>query len=562
MAILATTKPGSIYIRRDGASTAIPQQQPVNIEAKALKPCMIPWERRLFMIGQFSRGLIRCENRKSFGIGMSAPGPAPVIANGTSTGGAVGQGIPYTNFKHKINGNLVHQSNPSVAGTALAMTGVGRVWTNLPTSDPEARATHVGLWLKLDDALAREVCDVPIGVATVTENVPALSWGAAISFRRGVPPYTMFAIKYHNRMFYGGDPAHDFYLWYSELGEPESVASDNFIPTKSRDAITGLGSGNEDQLGCLTRKRFYDVQGFRGADFGVNADFTMRQTDPSIGCISHHSIVSIHDRLWWMAEKGHAVYDGAPRYVSMKSLQKFYYDLYLSDPAAFEKSWAVDDDTKYVLKSCVNMASNPKSFYFIANYRDVDPKVGTPQLENPRYAFDVRTRQDSAGAMIAAEGTKLTKLITGSCDGQLYEENVESNGTDAGDAYDKKMVVQVGHSFFEAMGGDRWKGKQYPALGLFLKNEDQAATLKLYPGNESAPPDGVVNPSPPTIRGTCTIPAGAVVGKVARMDYFLRPYLTGEGLSFRLEVLHPVGVEYAGWYGEWMEGLVSRGPSS
>ena len=45
------------------------------------------------------------------------------------------------------------------------------------------------LKVKLDDAEARMVCDVPIGVTTLEENVQPLAWGAQISFRRGVPPF-------------------------------------------------------------------------------------------------------------------------------------------------------------------------------------------------------------------------------------------------------------------------------------------------------------------------------------------------------------------------------------
>jgi hypothetical protein len=555
--VIPSTPSGGISVKIDGSTTPTAQGLPGGVTGRDQKPCLVPWMRRMFIVGQFSENLIRCENKGIYTLGLQAPITTPVIANGSGSGGAVGEAVGYQTFRHKINGQIVAESNPGPASNALTLNGTGRVWTVLATTDPKGRATHGVLYLVLDNATAREVMEFPLGPSTITENVPALAWGRQISFRRGIPPYCLYAVRYHNRMWYAGDPLRPEYLWYSELNEPEAVAADNFIPTKDRDAISAIGAANEDQMVVFSLRQMYEVQGYRGADFGVNADFTMRYVDRSIGCISHHSLINIGNRMVFAAEKGIAMHDGAPRYVSMHKLQKFWFEMYTANPTAFAKSWAVDDEIENVYKLFIEQTGTNKTFYFILNYEDIDPTIGTPQLGEPRFGTDVRTRKDSAARMMPdQEGTTLRKLYTASCDGLVREENVESNLNDDGDTYVNKVTFQPGHSYFEDVGGDRNHGKQFVDLGVLLVNELSAATAKLYPGNDMAQYG-----TPPSTRGTKPIPAGAATGRVGRDDYFWHPYVAGEGISVKIEIPSGSGAEFAGWYGAWIDGLKTRGKS-
>lgn len=483
---------------------------------------------------------------------MSAPTEVPLLTAGTGSGGTEGTLIPYVTKRHKIGDTIVHESNP-VGGLPVDFNGASHKWGNLPTSDPEERATHVVGYLKRNDAVAREVFEIPMGSATFEENVPALSWGKQISFRRGIPPACRFAIPFHRRMFYAGDLTQPWNVWWSEQDEPESVSEDNFLPTLDKDSVTAIGRANENQLVTFSRRQMYEVLGFRGGEFGVAADFEMHKIDSSIGCISHHGLRNIHDRLVFPAEKGIAVYDGAPRYISLSVLRDYWFDDYPTKIEAYENSWAVDDDVESVYLLFIRQPTSPTTFYYVVNYQDIEPSTGTPQLGTPRFEFDRRAREDSASSMMALEGTNLRKRYTASCDGQIREENVRTNADDDGDAWQKKAMWQPRHDFYEDVGGDRWHGKFYTDFGLLMENENNAATLTFYPGDDSA-----VDGSPPAVRGTCTVPAGAVAGKVSRQDFFLRPYLAGQGLSFRVEVLSPLNVEYAGNYGAWKEGLQTR----
>lgn len=552
---LKTSAPlGGISVKPDGSMAPVAQAIPDGITGRDMKPCIVPWLRRLITVGQFSQNLIRTENKQIVRLGMLPPTTTPTIAPWTSTGGSEGVHVGWQTFRHKINGQIVHESNPGPPSNVLELAGQGRVWTNLQTSDPNGRATHSVLYLKLDEAVAREVVEFPIGADTISENVPALSWGRQISFRRGVPPWCQFAHPYHNRMWYSGDPLRPDYLWYSELNEPESVALDAFIPTKDRDAVTAIGSPNEDQLVAFTFRQMYDVQGYRGSEFGVNADLNMRYVDRSIGCVSHHSLVNIGNRMVFAAEKGIAMFDGAPRYVSMHKLQNFWNTLFKANPTAFARSWGVDDEVENVYKLFVEQALPTQTFYFILNYEDINPTVGTPQLGEPRFGTDRRARKDSAARMMpVSEGSMLRKLYTGSCDGIIREENVEDDLDDNGDTYGNPFIVQPGHSYFEEVGGDRNHGKTFVALGLLMTNELSPGTCKLWPGGDRAS-DGL----PPTVRGTKPIPVSAFPGRVAKDDYFFRPYLTGQGLSIRLEIPGGSGAEFAGWYGEWVAGGTYR----
>jgi hypothetical protein len=658
----------------------VPTQKglPAGVTGMNRPPVNILFQRNIIIVGQFSRPLIRYRvlGSRFYAMGLRAPGIVPTLAVGTSTGGSSGINRGRITFGFRSGPYLLAESNPGGITADLMSNGEGFVWSGLPTTSPDVKANVIRGYRAVDGNQYRFAWERQLGATTVTENVRTLALGAMLSTRRGVPPYTMYAAKYHDRIYYFGDPLFPYRVWYSEINEPESVHPENFLDTQGREAVTaGAPYGGGDTLAIFGRSTIYDIQGYAGAG-SLNPDLNMRRIDGSVGCLQNATLANIHERLWFEAEQGVCMYDGAVHFM-MKNLRDYWRDNYAANVAAYETAFGGDDRKTNVYKLCiplpaispaaaptvalanpavpggalsagvyqvavtflgarkeipwaeteavnigsatvVNPAVNgalditgiplgpagttgrriyvskaggatlyysttlydntttqilayqtadsaltptsvpriaptiplPRSFYYIAHYLDVDPTNPEAPNAQPKWTFDVRGRLDSCGGALIASGTSRGDYFTGSCDGFVRKENVLTDGTDDGDTYKKKFLTQGPHDYFTDVGGNRDHGKKYTDMTVFSRNENQAAVLSLFPGDEAAP-EGLP-------RRYKTIPARLSAGKVAAGSYFMRPEVSGEGLTWRYEVSTPVGVEFHGIAGAWIEGVRTR----
>jgi hypothetical protein len=473
MAALITTEgPGLAYSKGGGAPIDMPGQA-LNNTSTMIRPTFLQYRRRVYILGKFNPQMMVTEALTKHQMGIEPPTQAPVLA--ASGTGITGTCFGYTTFLHKLpNGVVVHESNPSPVSNTIALTNQGRAWSNIQTTSPNARVTHVRGYVSVNGASSRVAWERTVGVSTVTEATATLALGEQLSIARGVPPYAVFGELYHDRIWYV-DGADRTKIWYSELEEPESVSPLNFFTTWDGDFVTGIKKTG-DVLVIFTRGSAYALTGWDATDF------TFRKISPSVGCISHHSIVDINGKLWFASQDGVFMYNGQFHNM-MKDMTTYWRDAYLSNTAVYENSIAADDKFWHTYKLLIPEGGPVR--YYVGHYRGVEPEL-EGDMGQPDWVFDIRDRNDYTMGFIRSGNSRRDEFYTGSCDGYVRKENVEADNDDDGDTYQKAALVRFKHFLMDDAGGDITEGKRFDRLWTYVQSENGAWTLKMYGGDEWA----------------------------------------------------------------------------
>jgi len=498
------------------------------------RPCFAKYRRRTIVNGCFNPGIVwDDENSTHWKIGIQKPTTDPTVAVlGTGITASV---IMYYSWVHKIGGVVIHQGNIS-NGAAITLVNQG-VRTTVPATALDARTTHVRLWASVDGALPRFVSDSVIGTTSLdwngpvaaivnAETPPVNSDGSLNTDARGVPPYGRFCGIFHNRAWYQ-DVAKPARVWFSLIDEPESVGPTAYRDTKDREAVTGFGVyGDQFLVGC--HSCFYDIQGY------AEADFVMNKIDHRVGCISHWSIVYCSDRaLRVAAQDGVYRFRGRFEYEFTKRRREWL-EAYKADKASYENCVARDSIRNHAYELLI---PQPSAFYYIGQYA-VKDETGAPAWVDKR-----RARKDYAlGVLINSLSDQFLEDFTGSCDGHVRQENVDSNSDDDGDTYQKKCKVRPGHRFFGDQSGGHPHGKAIDDITLYIKSENQGYTLSAYGGSDQAR-----SAAAPTW-GPYSFAALLQAGAVPETSKLIKPSgLAGKGVTLELTVTAPVGFEYRGY---------------
>jgi len=537
---------GAFYKNTAGSPDFLPVGLPAGVGLKNARPCFAKYRRTTIVNGRYTNGLTwRDDIGGLFKLGMSAPSAAPtIVASGT---GLTGEAIGYISFVHKNGSTIIHESSISAASATLSLNDQGLEWT-LPASSPDARATHVRGYRSMDGDIPKLVFEVPIGTTTVTESVSEDSRQASTPVpvklspvdnetlvdpdARGVPPYCLFCMPYHDRMWYAGDPDHPQRVWYTRLFEPESVdLAFGYIDTRDGEAVTALAVVG-DQLVVFGQGVSYDIQGY------TETDFNMRKLSPAYGCISHHAIVNIQETLFFPSEQGVSIYTGAGaiRNVMARSLRDYFTTDYKAHPFEYQNSTACHNARRGTYEMLMSFDVEPKARYYIGYYR---PMVEEAALE-PYWSFKVRNRKDYAVGTWFGSGELRGEMITGSCDGYARRED-DMDDDDDGDTYEKKMVIRTKHFFFgDQGGGGPIHGRSFTELDLFVKNEVSTVIIKGFGGDDQA----YLATAPQFMK---TFAPAGVTGLVASTSqHFPLFKLAGGGVTWELQSSRPLGVEYRG----------------
>lgn len=542
-----------------GAGALREQALDANIIGTGRKTCFVKFKKRKLVLGSFSRPVIVLEDRKPYEAGILPPQSAPTLAAagvGTVTGAVIGA----CSFRHRINGKIIHESDLGPFSPAVSLTdNAGRDWSGIPTI-AQRRVTHVVGYYSFEGDEMREAWERPIGTLTVSETVGALARGdVAPDFHELlVPPWTGFGENWHARAWYAGlDGTHPYRAWYSEPNKPETI--EGHIDTLGYEAITGIVA-QDDILVLMCRRLKYQVRGYTQSDFKIDRL-------PGFGCVSHHSIAKDYaGRVWWAAEEGIVAND---EYQSADVRTYWRKDIEQS-PEAFEASWAIHDRKFSVYKLCTprreraGTAADPKSFYYVQSYF---PDVA------PATTFDIRAREDTA-ASYDEDG----RVITASCDGIVRRENVESNGDDDGDAYQKRFVLRTGHINMGRPGGDEKEGKRLVRLWVFVRSELTGWTLYAIGGEEDSwlrlSNDIPIDPNQVVIDNTrhfwrAVIAASAQAGytppnvgldnwfftnEPKTVHHFQPERVSGRGFVIQIDATAPKSLRYTGFGGLWEKG--------
>lgn len=524
-----------LYTRVPGSAATTEQTLPTGVTKQiGRRPCFAKYRRRTVVTGSFNPAIVWDDERGLvWKIGIQKPTTLPVVA--VQGVGITASVIMYYSWVHKVSGVTIHQGNLST-GASITLTNQG-VRTTVPATAPDARTTHVRLWASVDGALPRVVSDSTLGTTTIdwtgpvasivnAEAPPVNSDGTLNSDARGVPPYGRFAKIFHNRAWYQ-DPIYPQRVWFSLIDEMESVGPTAYRDTKDRETVTGLGEwGDQLVIGC--HSAWYDIQGY------ADIDFIMNKIEHKIGCISHWSIAYCSDKaLRFAAQDGVYSYRGRFKYEFQKR-RKEWLAAYKADTLNYENCCARDSIRNHAYELLIPAST---AFYYEGMYNVLD------ENESPIWLDKRRTRRDYClGPLINDSTNQFIDDFTGSCDGYVRRENVDTNSDDDGDAYQKKCKIRPGHRFFGDQSGGHPHGKSIDDITLYIKSENQGYTLSAYAGSDSA--RDALNPT----WGPYSFSSLTQSGAVPETSKLIKPAgLAGAGVTLELVVTAPVGFEYRGY---------------
>jgi hypothetical protein len=531
---LFITDTGHFYKRNVGSSVTSEVTLPTGTVQvlPAVRPdwCLIPGVDRLPIVGTYAQNLCWFPTSGKLQImGISAPETAPTLAAGGGvgiTGNAIGK---YTFAEISGDGTVVWESDGSPSTGIVVLANQDRAWSDLATTHPNPRVNYKRLYVSMDGSDFMFVDNVALADATKTENVATDALGAILETTHGVPPYATFVTYYHGRAWFakiGSDK-----IYFSELFLPEGVAATNFVRTQDGRNVTTL-RGLTDQLIVATRKSVQDVQGF-----GL-ADFNMRMISQDIGGISHHASIVINDKLYLLSQDGYYRVGGGFQYI-MPQLRSYFRDAYLADPAAYEDSVAQIDRYTHVLKLLI---PGEHSFYYVGHYLPTEIEFGGAG-GLPYWTFDKRDRQDHTVGLLTSDDLR-DEFYTGSCDGFVRKENVDTDPDDDGDTYKKRITIASKHYYMGDQSGNDSHAHTFTDLTMFVKSEQTDWTVGVYVGD-----DGAYAAAAP--RWSLPVPKSGLtkVGKtaVARTSHAFKVQNGGgKGATVFMTAPSPLSVEYRG----------------
>jgi hypothetical protein len=546
MAHIILTDGGKFYKRNPDSSTFTEISLPTGVAqtSPVVRPSFASYRKRTYIAGQFDSNLLWTEFGTLRKMGIAATSTAPTATVGSSTGITATNVIYYYTMAEKSGTTVIHESDLSSGSTAIpALSNQSVDISGLPTTGP-ARVTHKRLYRKDNGGATRHVADIALATSTYTDTTATLSLGDLAPTNHGEPGYFKYFETYHERLWGAGDTDNPSYVWYSEIGKPEAYGDLSYIPTLDGETVTGLKRCG-DQLIVFCAQATYAIQGFNQADFEIV------KLDPSIGCISHHSIVNIQETLWFASEIGVYTYNGAFRYM-MEDLRDYWRDDYASNVSTYQDSNAIDD--RYYNGYCLLI---PKSaaFYYFGHYLPVW------NGEQPYWVFDARTRADKTVGVLAPLSASRYDQYVGSTDGYLRKMNVTANADDDSDSLAKQLIIQTGALLMGDPGGNIEQGKTFTKLWTYVESESNAWTLYAVGGDED-----LVNAATPdnsTKFWKDDVAASASSGKTKQSVHYHKPdRVSGRALGLKIVANSPSSMKYRGFGGVYGPGPAGRPTTS
>lgn len=559
---------GFAYLRSDFTTALVQQPIPSYISAFDRKPQLLPYRKRIYNNGQFSRLIMRDEFGTLRPGGVRAPRSIPTLADSTFSGGSLGIMIGYQTFVVKHAGVKIAESNPGPASNSLDAAGTGRAWSGLDNAPDDEHVTHSRLYVSVDGevpALAAEIA-IPHGT-TAVENRLSAALGETLPVRttaqglvttnlyaRGVPPYTMYCEEYHDAFFYAGDPNAPERIYPSRLYEPEAVNSTPitvngrteypWLSTTDGMPVTGI-KRQGDELVVGTLRGIDIIQGY------THGDYTIRRVSNYWGVLSHFSMRRCGPlgSLWFAAPQGPTLYNAGAFKFAGGPIESWWRDYFRLYPEVFENSYGAEDRYWKRYKLLLPQLLG-KSVYINCDYFGAEN-------DEPVWEMDIRDRNDQCQGELLVDGSKsYFDLYTGSCDGYVRRENIEEDPDDDGDTYQKKFTIVTPHKYVAGQDGDEAHGRTYVELDLYLKHDNNTAVLSMWAGDDDSP--SAVSPQWTKDSPGSAAPAGHRPLVSRTSERWLPTSLSGKGVTLRVEVTAPLSVEFRGWAVGHLPGPQSR----
>lgn len=538
---------------------------PTGVTYNRITPDFITFRRYTYVVGQYSPGLVVDPFFfKVYQNGIAPPGIAPVIAVGTGSPGITETDvIGYVTFGIKLpDGSILMESNPSPESNTITLTADSIDWTSLPTSCSNPAVNIIRLWRSVAGEVPRVAAERSLGVTTANEEVPTLELGAelpntegTLNNANGVPPHCRFIESWHDRAWYGGDTVHPTRLWFSEVLKPWAVSPTSYFETRDGEPITGVKK-IRDKLVVFTKRCTYTIVGWQVDDF------VQAKESSHIGCISHHSIVEIDNRLWFAAEDGVYTYDGGSFFYQMDDLRDYWKTEYLDTTydykTAYENSVGSDDRFWKTYKLLIpRPITLPDSlgFYYVGHYG-----FGA----QAQWVFDLRTRRD--GAQL---GHSIKYNLTGSTDGRVRLENYAANHNDDNDTSVTDVIIRSPVLLFDQPGGDQEEGgKTFVKITSYVESELNDWTFRAVAGDEDCwrqlTPDNTQyfwkDDVSASFRQDVNVNNRDITYCAKSVHTHYPEKVTGRGLVIEIHLTSPNGFKFRGFGGWFGPGPASRKP--
>lgn len=568
-----TVSPPQMHFYSRAESSSVPVEIPPPPELGVpsdRKPVLLRYRRRTYVVGSFQRPFMIDEFGHARAAGVRGPTVAPVLSDGSFTGGSTGNMIGYQTFLVKSGDRVIAESNPGPGSNMLSAAGTGRLWSNLDWAPADSHVTHSRGYVSAEGevpAMAWERVLATPG-STVTENVMTAALSIPLPVRispdgtitldryaRGVPPYTKYVEKYHEAFFYAGDPQHPERIYPSRLFEPEAVNStpitvygrteEPWLNTTDGMAVTGIKRQGED-LVVGTLKGIDVINGY------THGDYTIRRISDYWGVLSHFSMTRCGplSSLFFAAPQGPTIYNaGAFKFVG-GPIETWWRDNYKLHPETFRNSYGAEDRFWRSYKLLLPWFASAYTLYLLCDYE-------TAEMGEPIWVMDRRARRDEClGELLNTSEEDYYELLVGSCDGQVRRENVDSDGDDDGDSYQKLMTIRPAHKYPLGQEGDAEHGRTFVGLDVHLKHAGQPAVLSCYAGDDDAP--SAASPQWTVTSPATAAPSGERPLTVQTSEHHEPTDLAGKGVTLKVEVTAPVDVEFRGWAFDHVPGPQSR----
>ncbi len=551
---------GKIYeVQPDGSNREM--TLPTGVNTVNQKPSFAAFNgdgfSRLYICGGHTDNIVMTEHFQVLRQGIMPP--TNPIVSGSGTGNSIGvaassgTGITANSIYYVSWYDNLHQRRSPLSGPSptLSLANKNVVGTNLPTTCPDASATHIEVWRSDAGLTPRLVCRRSLGATGFTDATPTLSLGEAFDTDFGKFPRCRFNATWHDRQAMAGDDRYPDRLYFSVLNHPEEY-SYFYLRTRRGEKIVAL-CVVRDNLIVFGARSSYVVSGY------TEDDIKMDILEPNIGCVTHHGIGMVHGYAFVPTHLGFYCCTGSSMHWISQDFSETWMKAFKSEQAAYEAGWCVVDiDTKVYKFYCgspavstIDSIMNEKNVQWVLDFSEFRAQ-SDGNFSQPDLMFDVKTRADSAMAQISVPGGKRAEIWAGGADGVLRVENSDSDRTDDSDTFEKLSIIRLRHEFPNGPGGDEQDGSSFPTLWSFLESEDAAHTINLYVGDERAhlayAPDF-----------TITFPAGQtdiLIGGIGmvyarlvpRCVYEMKPHVQGRGITYEFRQSYGPGTtHWRGW---------------
>lgn len=526
---------------------------PAGVDVTMNRPSFVGIGKRTYVMGMFSRILVRPEDGLLYVSGLHTP-PPPGSGSWSMTAGAGPTNqVGYLAYRQRLQtsqGNLILAESSISRGTPLVVGNTTRTWAALPTTAPDAKTTHLVGFVSVASGAVQEAWEYPIGIPSLVESTTA--YGAVGNTLREPAPFLRYGEFFANCLWGAGDPNYPFRVYRSQVGEHEAFdGATGFIDLPDREAIIGMKrAGN-------TLVVFGPYVAYAITGFGINtSDFTIDKISPSVGCVSHHSIVNINEWLWFMAEEGPCIWDGQQfRYV-MEDLRTYFKEDFIANFTAYRNCHAADNKMNKMYELLIPKTSGHFSYagYYLPMY--------TGEQSQPDWFFKTRGRYEYALGRLRL-AADIPRLYTTDTVGFMRQEDmILGDLNDDTDSALRTCVIQSGHLYGDGVppAGNERLGKLWNELDSYFRCEiakDNQWRLQGFGGDESA----IESTAP---QYDVYVPVSLVAGWVAKERHNHHPEaLSGDGISLRWTVTSPgAGVRFKGYRAACIPGSSARLKSS